>query len=325
VVCAIVIIAAGSYLTKFADQIAEITNLGRLLIGSILLAGATSLPELTVDISAVRMGMEDLAAGDLLGSSLMNLMLLAALDLTHYSRGKMLSRLAAVHALSGAMSITLTALVGLSILAARQLPQFTLMNVGVPSMLILVAYSLGVRMVFLDQRISVRVAEETTPTSTHARPPLWKPVAGFAAAALVVVITGPFLAKAAGQIAELSGIGTTFVGTTFVALSTSFPELVATLAAIRMGAFDLAVGNIFGSNTFNMLLFVPLDALQAGPLFLSVSPSHLVTCLATIVVTAVAIMGQLYNVERRRPLIEPDGLVMVIMILAALALVYRTS
>ena len=92
-----------------------------------------------------------------------------------------------------------------------------------------------------------------------------------------------------------------------------------------MGAFDLAVGNIFGSNTFNMLLFVPLDALHNGSLFAAVSPSHLITCLAAILVTSIAIMGQLYQVEGRRRLIEPDAMLMLLMIFSALALIYRTT
>jgi len=103
-VCAAVIIVAGTLLSKYGDWIAELTGLGRLLIGSILLAGATSLPELTVDISAVRLGAVDLAVGDLLGSSLMNLLILAMLDLSHHSRGRMLSKQGAAHALPEASS-----------------------------------------------------------------------------------------------------------------------------------------------------------------------------------------------------------------------------
>jgi cation:H+ antiporter len=142
---------------------------------------------------------------------------------------------------------------------------------------------------------------------------------------VVIVLTGPRLAESAGRIAELSGLGNTFVGTTFVALSTSLPELVASLAAMRMGAFDLAVGNIFGSNAFNMLLFVPLDALHPGPLLADVSPSHVISCLAAVLVTAIAVMGQLYQVEGRRRLIEPDAILILLIIGAALTLVYRAS
>lgn len=70
---AAVIVVAGAFLSRCADDLAEITGLGRLLIGSVLLASATSLPEMTVDIACVRQGNPDLAAGDLLGSCLMNL------------------------------------------------------------------------------------------------------------------------------------------------------------------------------------------------------------------------------------------------------------
>ena len=72
---------AGTFLARSADRIAELTGLGRLIIGSLLLAAVTSLPELTVDIAAVRAGLTDIAVGDLFGSSLMNLFILACLDL----------------------------------------------------------------------------------------------------------------------------------------------------------------------------------------------------------------------------------------------------
>ena len=141
----------------------------------------------------------------------------------------------------------------------------------------------------------------------------------------MLFITGPHLAKTAGGLAEATGLGNTFVGTTLVALSTSLPELVSTIVALRMNSFDLAIGNIFGSNTFNMLVFLPLDALQPGSIFASLSTSHVVTCLAVILASAIAVMGQLYNVEKRRPILEPDAWLVVVVIIGALFLVYRLS
>ncbi len=327
-VLAAIVVLAGIVLAKACDQIADLTGLGRLLIGSVMLAGVTSLPELSVDISAVRQGMPDLAAGDLLGSSLMNLMILAALDLFHYHGGKMLSREAAAHALSGTMAIALTGLAGLGILTASQLPAPTLLGIGVWSWTILAAYLFGVRMVFLDQRISAATVTEADPATVAVHeplPPWWKPVSKFVLAAIVLCLTGPRLAETAGQIADLSGWGKTFVGTTLVALCTSLPELVASLTALRMKAFDLVIGNIFGSNTFNMILFVPLDAVFPGPLFAALSPTHGVTALAVIVSSAIAVLGQLYRVERRRRLIEPDALLMIVVLTGALWLVYQLS
>jgi cation:H+ antiporter len=328
-VLAAVVVLAGAYLARSADQIAEITGLGRLLIGSVLLAAATSLPELTVDLSAVRQGMPDLAAGDLFGSSLMNLLILAVLDLAHRSGGKMLSREAAAHALSATLS---TALAGLAILTAPRLPGFSFLGIGIWSWGILVAYVLGVRMIFLDQRVTARAVAEAAEAAAPdgdgkqpVQPPLWKPAVVFSVAALVLFLAGPRLAYVAGQLADLSGLGKTFVGTTLVALCTSLPELVASITALRMKSIDLVIGNVFGSNVFNMILFLPLDAAHPGSLFADISPSHAVTSFAVILATTVAVAGQLYHVEKRRRVVEPDALLMLLILGGALFLVYRLS
>ncbi len=325
-VCAAVIIVAGSILTKCADALADLTGLGRLLIGSILLAGATSLPELTVDISAVRMGLPDMAVGDLMGSSLFNLLILAVIDMLHHSRGRLLSRASAAHALSATVSIAVTALAAAGILLGQRPEHKTLLGVDVVSLAILVVYVLGLRVVFYDQRVSA--AGENGHAQDVLMPAgkkmtLGRASAGFAIAALAILVAGPFMAEAAGKLAELTGLGGTFVGTTLVALSTSLPELVASLAAVRMGAFDLAVGNVFGSNAFNMVLLIPLDmAYQQGSLLAAVSPNHVLTCLASIIVTCVAVAGQLYQVERRVKLIEPDAVLMIFLISGAVLLLY---
>jgi cation:H+ antiporter len=329
---AVVVAAAGTGLALAADRIAEVTRLGRLLVGSLLLAGATSLPELSVDISAIRRGLADLAIGDLIGSSLMNLLILAVLDLAVRSRGGMLSRQAASHALSGTLSIGLTSLVGLAVLTADRLPAFTVLNVGGWSWGILVAYSLGARMIFINQRIAARAAAEAAEAvSVSAEPPshgwssLWRPAAVFLLATVVLVVTGPRLAETAGELADRSGLGRTFVGTTLVALATSLPELVASITAIRVGAFDLVVGNVFGSNAFNMLLFAPLDAMHDGPLFTAANPAHAASAFAVILATVIAVLGQLYSLERRRRIVEPDAVLMLLVLGGAFLMVFRLS
>jgi cation:H+ antiporter len=321
---ATVIIIAGSFLTRFADAIAELTGLGRLVIGSVLLAGATSLPELTVDISAVRMDLADLAVGDLLGSSLMNLLILAILDLFYRSRGSMLSRQAAAHALSGLVAAGLATIVGLGLLTGTALAPYSIAGVGLGTVLVALGYAFGVRMIFLDQRISIRTATEqpgaAVPPPIHTS--LGRNLSGFVVCAAVIFFAGPRLAHAAGTLADLTGLGNTFVGTTLVAFCTSLPELVSMIAALRMGAADLAIGNVFGSNAFNMVLLLPLDIVHRGPLLAAVSPKHAITCLAAILATQVAIMGQLYQVERRARLIEPDAWLVIVIVAAALALIY---
>ncbi len=320
-VAAAVIVVAGTFLSRFADVIAEVTGLGRLLIGSILLAGATSLPELAVDINAVRMKLPNIAVGDLMGSSLMNLLILGIIDLLPGSRGRALSRISAAHALPGTLAIVLTALAALAIVTRSSM---SIYNVSVAGLGIALAYLFGMRMVYMDQKLGAPLHTADPSVVSHAAQPraLAKAIAGFAAAALVILIAAPFLARAADELAHRSGLGGTFVGTTLVAISTSLPELVASLAALRIGAPDLALGNILGSNVFNMVLLFPLDLAYPGQLFTDVSTTHALTAMATIVVTAIVIMGQLYQAERRVRLVEPDGLLIVVLVLGSLAMVF---
>lgn len=320
-----VIVVAGGFLTRAADRIAGLTGLGRLLIGSVLLAGATSLPELSVDVSAALEGLDDIAVGDLLGSSLFNLLILAIADLAHKQRGWMLSHAAAAHAISGAMTMLLTAIVGVMILSRSGL---SLWGVGLGSVVVFAAYALGVRIVFYDQRFARRQAQaegvvEPRIPGSEQRPALRRAVSQFVLAAAGILVAAPFVASAAGRIADVSGLGGTFIGTTLVALSTSLPELVATIAAIRLGAFDLALGNIFGSNAVNMALLLPVDIASDGALLTKVSPTHAITAFWVVIITAVAVIGQLYHVERRRRFFEPDAITVIVLVFVALLMVYQ--
>ena len=318
---AVVIIFAGTFLTRAADKIAEQTGWGRLLVGSLFLAGATSLPELSVDVNAIRQGMPNLAVGDLAGSSLFNLLILAVLDLSHRSRRRMFSHPAAAHALSATMTSTLYVLAAIAIVFGRQLEPLHLGGLGIGTAAILFAYLLGIRLVFYDQQVAF-VAEQKKEPPRRDRATLGKAALVYLSAAAAILIAAPFLSASAGRIADLSGLGNTFFGTTAVALCTSLPEMVTSYAAVRMGAFDLALGNIFGSNSFNMLLLVPLDLVQPGPLLSLISLVHAFTCLATVLITAIAVMGQLYHVEQRRFVIEPDAALIILLVLGALTIIY---
>ncbi|HBJ83735.1 MAG TPA: sodium:proton exchanger [Verrucomicrobiales bacterium] len=323
-ISAAVIIAAGSVLTQFGDIISHRTKLGGLLVGSILIAGATSLPELAVDVNAVRMGAPDLAVGDLMGSSLFNLLILAVLDLTRYSHGRMLSETSARHALAASVSIALTAVAAIFILLGPRLESATFLRIGPGSVALVAAYVLGIRLIFCT-----RVEPEKT---SRKSPPSWIPgvgklklkgaIVGYVIAAIIILAAAPVLAQAADELAKSTGLGGTFFGSTFVALCTSLPEMVTTFTAVRMKAFDMALGNVFGSNCFNMVLLVPLDFVDPGSLLSSVAQTHAYTALCAIVVTAVVILGQLFRVERKKPFVEPDALLAIFLVLCSLVGLY---
>ena len=95
-------------------------------------------------------------------------------------------------------------------------------------------------------------------------------------------------------------------------------RLVFTLTLIS----PLAIGNVFGSNAFNMILLAPLDVIHPGPILAAVSGNHAVTCVAAVLATQIAVLGQLYQAENRRRLIEPDASLVILVVVGALALVY---
>lgn len=313
---ALVIVIAGHYLAAFADVISERSGLGRTLTGIVLLATATSMPELAVDCSAATLGAADLAVGDLLGSSLMNLLILGVIDLTHFSRGRMLSPMAAAHALSANMSVLLTALVLLALLVR---PEWTVLGLGPGSVMVFLAYLFGLRLVYFDQRAAAQSDEYAESAATMT---LKRAILGFLAMTAVILMAAPALAYVADRLAEETGLGGTFIGTTLVALTTSLPEIVTTLAAARMGAHNLAVGNILGSNSFNMALLLPVDAFFRGNLLATVSTTHAISATAIIVVSTVATMGLLYRAEKRYFVLEPDALLVIGLVLASLGLIY---
>jgi len=319
----LVIVIAGSFLARFADRIAELTGLGRTLAGLVLLAVATSLPELMVGCHAALIDAPDLAIGDLLGSCLFNLLILAVLDLLHRAPGRMLSRMAAAHALSATASILLTAITLMALLVDVPWP-FQRFSAG--SVAIVVAYLMSLRLIYFDQQAVKEAMLETATDDKRERrttTPLSRATIGFVVATMVILFAAPRLATTADELADVSGLGGTIVGTIFVALATSLPEVSTTLAAVRMRAFDLAVGNILGSNAFNIVTLVAVDLFLPTPLLAAdnLSATHALTAAAVIVVTAAATMGLLYRAEKRFWIIEPDALLVILLVVGSLCLV----
>lgn len=315
---AVVIVLAGSKLSRYGDRIATLTGLGGLWIGVVLMAGATSLPEIFTDVSAALMHAPNLAAGDLFGSNMANMLILGIIDLMHRQQ-RVWQQAAFEHALSAGLAMFLTALAGFFVLFGGDLK---IGHIGLGSTVLLLLYIFGMRLVFRQEAMKVRRVEHALIEEGRAagsepdkgtRKNLQDASIGFGLAALALLVAAPFLAGSAQEIAEQSGISTTLIGTTLLGITTSLPELVTAIAAVRLGAFDLAVGNLFGSNAFNMAAFFFVDvAFQGGPLFNVISDAHAMTALWSIILMSGGMMGIIYRVEKRYLLIEPDSLAIIL-------------
>lgn len=317
IVASAIIVVTANFLAKYGDALAIRTKLGGMFIGVLLMAGATSLPEVLTSISAVNQQTPGIAAGNLLGSNAFNMLLLAILDLIHRSQ-RLLRKAARRHALSGSLAILMIVLVLYFMLADVDIK---LGWVGLDSLIIIAVYILAVRFISRDNTSPISTTEEEIPPGT---PKLWVALAGFLAAAGVLIAITPMMVRSAGEIAEITGLGTTFVGTTLVALVTSLPEMVTTIAAIRIGASDMAIGNLFGSNMFNMFALGLTDLFYTDGRFLAaIDPAFLVVGMLGLLMTVVGLVGNLARLERRLWIIELDSLALFIIYITGMLMLYQ--
>jgi cation:H+ antiporter len=319
VAAAAVIIAAAALLTRFADAIAERTGLGRLLVGSLFLASATSLPEIAVDFNAIRIGEPDLALGDLLGSSLFNLLILM-LASTVFSLPKDSSPTSSAsvqHAVAAVLSIMLTSIVAFGLLVNLEV---SILRAGLFAWFGFACYLFGLRLLLLQGRRTAPATDERAP-SAEGQSSLGKAITGYVACATVILLAAPYLTEAADSLAVVTGLGHSFVGTTVVAASTSLPELVATISAFLMRRADLALGNIFGSNTFNVSIILPLDWYHPGNLLRDAADMNAISAIGVILATSITAITLLYAPVQKRFVVMANGLVSL-SVIAVLWLLY---
>jgi cation:H+ antiporter len=297
--CAVLIAVAGSKLSRYADVIADKTGLSGNWIGLILLATVTSLPELATGISSVTIAnAPNIAVGDVLGSCVFNLAILIVLDFLH--RGESVYRRANQgHILSAGFGTVLIGFVGLNLLLGDKAAALAIGHVSASTPVIALLYVMAMRAVFIYERNRTREFVETI-ADRYPQLTLRRAVIRYVAAAIVIVAAGIWLPFIGVKLASVMGWHKTFVGTLFIAAATSLPELAVTVAALRIGALDMAIGNLLGSNLFNIVILA-LDDLffLKGPLLARVSPLHAISALSAVVMTGIVIIGLVYRPRTR--------------------------
>ncbi len=312
IVSSAIIIAAGVMLTRAAEVIAEKTRLGQLLAGILLLSAATSLPELVTGSTAALISAPDLALGNILGSSIFNLAVLALIDLLE-GPGPMMLKVNMAQIMPGMLMLLMSGLIGTAlviytIMGITPLPLW----IGPESLLLILTYLLGLRLIYRYQNrhssretedFSADLALEFSGPSDNKQPErvflprftLKQSYWIFALAAVVILLAGRRLTTTADELAIVTGLGHTFLGPVLLAAVTSLPELVTSLTAFRIGAFNLAVGNVLGSNLFNLLILVWIDGFFPGSLLAASSPANLLPLFSSLLMTVVIMLGLFYR------------------------------
>lgn len=300
VLCLAIILFAGTKLARYGDAIAEKTGLGRIWIGLVLIAVITTMPELVTSMSSVALvspPSPDLALGTLFGSCLFNLSILALLDILHRST-PVLTEASPRHTASAGWGILLIAIGAGGILAGARFSGLALGWVAVPSIIIVVVYLVGMRQMFLSER-GHRSSTAKTDSLQYKEILAKTAYLRFALAAAAVIGAGIWLAFIGDQIGQTTGWGASFVGSLFLAITTSAPELVVATAAVRIGAIDMAVADVLGANMLDITIVFPVDLFYTkGAVLSSVSGSHLITAAVVVVMNLLVIAA--LKLQRRR-------------------------
>jgi cation:H+ antiporter len=288
-------------------------------MGVVALASVTSLPELVTGASSILVfDVPDIAAGDIIGSCLFNLVILACLDV--WDPKPLTARVHQGHVLSAAFGMLLIGLAALAMLAGTH--AWTIGWIGAHSLAFVVIYLVAMRAVVVFERARIaQVAQELTGEIRYGEVSLRAAIVRYVAAAAVLVVAAAVLPGAGEAVARASGLHQSFVGSIFIAISTSLPEVVVSTAAARIGALDMAVGNLFGSNLFNIAVLGLDDVMYTkGPLLTAVSPVHLVSLTGAMVMTAIAVIGLTYRAGRKRYRLSWDALGMLAVYAVAVTL-----
>lgn len=315
--CSLAIVLAGMRLAGFGDAIGRRSGIGQGWIGLLFLATITSVPELTTTVTGATIGAPNIAIGNALGSNLFNVVIIAVVDILLLGRGPFLRKVKSYHIVSGGAAILLTLLVifGISIF-----PQAQLLGISPFSLAILVLYVLAVFLLFRVERREGSAEEENDETLS-----LRKAIIGFAASAVVIVVAGIFLIHASKNIALNSALSGSFMGAILVAIVTSLPELSTSIGALRIGAYDMILGNLFGSNMFNILTIFFADvAFRRGSLFAGLggeASNQLMIALLGIAITTIAVIGIAYRSKRKVFGMGIDAMFILVMYLISTSMI----
>jgi cation:H+ antiporter len=329
-VASVLVWIAGTRVTRYADRLQALTGMGEALVGMLLLGFISALPELAVTVTASWSGNAQLAVNNLLGGMALNVAVLAAADAR--IRGEALTSAIATPTplLQAALLIVLLAIVA----AATVVGDTPLLGAGAWSWAIVAVYLLALglirqtrgrqtwiphhghnrRLVGFDE--SAKAADDTMDTSASL-------LARISIGAAVILTAGYVLSETGDRLAEQTGLGESFFGAVFLALSTSLPEISIVLAAVTIGRYEMAMADIFGANMFGLaLLFVADIVYRGGPVLDQVGTFSTFAALLGIVVTAVFIAGLLERRHARLLDMGVDSLAVLATYAGGLVLLY---
>ena len=333
---AAVIWPMGARLARLADVFGERSGLGGGLTGLLLLGGLTSLPELAVSVTATLTGAPLLSVNDVLGSAAINVLILALADAVH---GR-----TALTSLPGRPDVllqaSLSALLLLLVPAAVMAGDRAVLGMGLWSWAMLACYAAAVWVVakardlrsWAPRPVRPKPQEEPGRGASDKLERLEEKdrqlgngqlAARIALAGLAILAGGFVLARSGDALAQQTGLGTSFVGAVLLAMCTSLPEVSTVLAAVKLRRYEMALGDVFGTNLFNATIIVLVDALHDGdPILAQAGRFAAFAALLAAAMTLVFLIGMVERRNRSWLRMGPDSIVAVAMYVVGLFVLY---
>lgn len=316
-----VLVLSGVQLTRTADVLADRTGMGEALAGALLLGAVTSAPGIVTTTASAAAGEGSLAVANAVGSIAVQTAFLVVADLV-YRRANLEHAAASVpNLIQSAMVVVLLGLVVVTVLA----PAWAVAGVNPMSLVIVATYFYALHLSRSQhQRPMWRAAEtdethEDVPDEDDDGTPLRSLWLRFGVFAVVVTATGALIARSGVVLAEQTGLSGGFVGTIVTGVVTSAPEIVTLLAAVRVGALTLGVGEIIGGNAFDVLFIPAADvAFRDGSIYQAIGPDTRFMAAVTVLLAALVTAGL---VHRQRRGIGFEGLAVMVVYLGGLAVV----
>lgn len=322
---AVIVWIAGTRLTRYLDEVSRQTGLGQAFVGMLLLGGITSLPEVANVVTSSATGSPRLGVNNLLGSAAINVLLLAVAD-AFVGRDAVTS---VVVKPSTLMMATLCMLALIATAAAVAVGDVLIYGVGV-GVGATVVCAVCIASLWIAARYDERAAwtvrggrrepegEDETP-----RAPFPRLVAQTAAAGAVIFAAGYALSQAGDGLAEQTGIGVGLVGFALIGISTSMPELSSIVTALRIRRYELAFGQVLGTNFINLSLILAADVFfREGPVIDELGRFEILSALLGAALTGIFLVGLL---ERRNPRwmrMGYDSLAVMVLFCCGLALLF---
>lgn len=293
----LIIVFAGTALTRYADKLADKTGLGEALVGAIFLGSVTSIAGIITSISAAYNNHPELAISNAIGGIAAQTLFLCIADISYKKINLEHASASLTNLMQGVLLIGLLAFVILGVAS----PNVTIFNIHPISIIIIIAYLVGSRMISMakekpmwNPKITMATVEDTPDEDNIKKTNLSKLIAMFVVLSILVGFSGYAIAISGINISNATELSEGFVGSIFTAIATSLPELIVTLAAVRQKALALAVGNIIGGNSFDVLFVAFSDiAFQDGSILHNITSYQSFISAMTMLMVSILILGLL--------------------------------